>query len=589
MSGEVSKGSPLAVLAGVAAFCGLVALVVLEKLWQAGAPEGFLRRPAQFVMDMNESEETFDVANPSVKKTFMKGLKERDWALAGSGLAGDFLGRFPEPGAGTVVPDATMRIRKYGGEGLADLGAGGFLAVLREYVGGWAVVERTTWRPFEFLLEPSRKAAYVGLHFEVGGRKADGNRADLAATLEGRLVTADGKTWKIQRLALVEGSFIDSPRPPWNDISDETGFSLNESEANRKLRLAMIDDRGITNSGGLTVADFNHDGFWDVLANVYQGEVVLFLNDGRGGFVPGEPPVRVPADVGYTFLCADLDNDGVEEFVSGQIFGYRNGKAWAGLYVQRAGKWEALPGVLEFDVPEGVRDIAVMGIVPADVDRDGNLDLFFCCYGNRDSKGSEFNRIDARDGADNYLFMNHGGLKFTEESDRRGITGTQYTYVAKWWDFDFDGDLDLFEGNDFGPNHLWVNDGKGHFADAKDHIFDAGSNYTMGITIADWENDGTWGMYISNMYSHAGNRILPLAGGLSADMRALVLSIAQGNQFYECDPGTRRWSETGIARRVNWADWSWGSAFFDIDNDGDRDLYVVNGFTTNQDAQAPDY
>ena len=111
----------------------------------------------------------------------------------------------------------------------------------------------------------------------------------------------------------------------------------------------------------------------------------------------------------------------------------------------------------------------------------------------------------------------------------------------------------------------------------------------MGVTVADWDNTGTWSMYISNMYSHAGNRIMPLATGIYDEMRRLSLVLARGNQMYEYDRASKSWRETAVDRRVNWADWSWACLFFDMENDGDRDLFVSDGYTTNRDAKSPDY
>ncbi|MBI2919522.1 MAG: VCBS repeat-containing protein [Planctomycetes bacterium] len=578
-------------LAGAGAFALLVGLVVLEKSWDARAAraEEFLPRPKTFVRDFTVSEDTFDVAHPSIKAGFVKGLRDRDWALLMKGLTPDFRAKFPAPDSGVAVPDRTVAIRQYGGEALPEFDREGFVGVLRSHVESWAAVERTTWRPFEFLLDPGMKAAYASVHFQVAGRKVDGTRADLSGTVRAGFVTADGKEWKLRRLEWVEGARLDATAAPWADITDETGLHFNESAESARIRAEAIDGRAVSDSGSLVVADVNRDGFWDVLASGERSETVLFLNDGQGGFVRGEAPMGHAAGLGVTHVFVDLDNDGVEEWVGGDLTGYVDGRVRAPVWRMRDGAWEAVPGAIEAPCPPGLRDVKVEGIVPCDVDGNGFLDLFFCCYGHRDSKADRFNRLDARDGAHNYLWMNHGGMRFTEESDARGITGTQYTYVAKFWDFDFDGDPDLFEGNDYGPNHLYENDGKGRFRDRADHVFNADSNYTMGVTVADWDNTGTWSMYISNMYSHAGNRIMPLATGINEEMRRLSLVLARGNQMYEYDRASKAWRETAVERRVSWADWSWASLFFDLENDGDRDLFVSDGYTTNRDPKAPDW
>ena len=576
-----------------AAIAMVVVLAVMFSLKryadQLRAKVPFLEKPGKFVTDIVKSEDTHDVAIGSVKGTFLKGLKERNWEMAASGMTDDFRGRFPSVNEGKEVPDAAIGIWQYSYEGLAELDRKGFLKVMESQIGSWSSVERWVWRSYEFLLDPGGKKAFVSAHFQLAGRTTDGGRADIQAVIQAQVVTADGKTWRVSQLGLVEGWRAEAGFQAFEDITDVTGLHFNVSEERQKVLRGLIDDRGIVTLGGLTVADFNRDGFPDVLASVVNNDAVLFTNDGRGGFSPGVSPAGGPDECGYVWLYVDLDNDGVEELVSSQVLSYEGGKAHGAVYRRDGDGWRLQKDALVWDIGPGDRDLSIQGIVPCDIDRDGNLDLFLCVYSNRNSKGSNYNRIAAYDGADNYLFMNHGGLKFTEESDRRGISGTQYTYVAKFWDFDFDGDLDLFEGNDFGPNHLWLNDGKAHFTDAKDHIFDAESNYTMGVSIADWDNTGAWSMYISNMYSHAGNRIVPLISGVSERMKSLAKVIAQGNQLYECEPQSKTWRETGIERGVNWADWSWGCVFWDPDNDTDKDIFVPNGFTTNQDPKTPDY
>ena len=144
---------------------------------------------------------------------------------------------------------------------------------------------------------------------------------------------------------------------------------------------------------------------------------------------------------------------------------YRDGEAWMGIHTRRDGEWVYLPP--RAGVRQPARRPAQRGAVSlaaGDVNGDGRLDLFLGGYQtNRSGSPGVFNRVDANDGADNLLFVNHGGLRFTEESDARGVTGTRYTYVAQFFDFDADGDLDLFEGNDFGRNVVWDNRGGGAF------------------------------------------------------------------------------------------------------------------------------
>jgi len=316
---------------------------------------------------------------------------------------------------------------------------------------------------------------------------------------------------------------------------------------------------------------------------------VLFLNDGRGGFERQPTPARDAASAPADWLVLDLDGDGVEEFVSSSVSDYGAGKGWFSLYHRKGTGWECLDRALEFPNPREMRLTGISIVLPVDINRDGLMDLYFCGYNNNASLREDFNTLASYDGTPDYFFINHGNLKFSEEAEARGIKETQYTFTGKFWDFDFDGDLDLLNCNDYGPNVLWKNDGTGHFTRDKDSIFSQGSNYTMGISISDYDNTGTWAVHISNMYSHAGNRIVPLASAISEDLLKTAHVLAQGNQQYECDPVTKVWRECGVERRVNWADWAWACIFADFDNDTEKDLYVANGFTSNSDSSKPDY
>ncbi|MCE9582802.1 MAG: VCBS repeat-containing protein [Planctomycetes bacterium] len=563
-------------------------------LWRRGPrtgprlPQEPLTRPRVFVTDIDRSEELHDKATSAVKSTLVKGLREGDWALAASGLTDDFSGHFPAPDAGTIVPDHELGLRTYAPQGLPALGKDAFLAVLRSHCSAWSHIERTTWRTFEFLLDPSEKSAYVRLHFQLAGPVPAGGRSDLQMVLEGRLAV-DGERWKVRELRMVEGCLVSNPRPPFRDITDAMGFHFNESEENRKNAQEIINARAIKTAGGLSCMDWNRDGFPDLLATMANRQAVLFLNDGAGGFVRAELPVKKPEEAGYTFLYVDLDNDGQEELVSTQILGYEGTTARLAMYTRRNGEWVPVPDALKFQVKSGVRALMVQSLSPCDVDGNGYLDLFVGVYSNSESGHEKFNAITATDGADSLLFMNAGGLKFSEESDERGITGTRYVLASQFFDLDLDGHTDLFQCNDFGPNFVWLNDGAGHFREAKGHRLGTDPAYTMGVTIADWDNTGEWSVYVSNMYSHAGNRIVPLATGISGSMKDIGLVLSHGNQMFEHDSKTGEWKETSTQRGVAWADWAWACDFMDFDNDGDKDLFVTNGYTSNTSKDAPDW
>ena len=89
------------------------------------------------------------------------------------------------------------------------------------------------------------------------------------------------------------------------------------------------------------------------------------------------------------------------------------------------------------------------------------------------------------------------------------------------------------------------------------------------------------------MYSHAGQRVVRLASALGGEMRQRLGRLANGNQLF-VQTGAQ-WEDRAATLGVNAAGWAWASLFYDLDNDGDQELFVTNGNTSHRDRGAPDY
>ena len=132
---------------------------------------------------------------------------------------------------------------------------------------------------------------------------------------------------------------------------------------------------------------------------------------------------------------------------------------------------------------------------------------------------------DANDGGKNSLFRNQiaadGTWRFTDVTRDEGldVNNQRWSFAAAWDDFDNDGDLDLYVANDFGRSNLYRNDGadserkdgpKGasrRFVDISESAQIEDSAFGMSIAWGDYDRDGWMDIYISNMWSSAGNRI----------------------------------------------------------------------------------
>lgn len=279
-------------------------------------------------------------------------------------------------------------------------------------------------------------------------------------------------------------------------------------------------------------------------------------------------------------LLLDLDNDGDQDLVvsvgPNLVVGYNDGKG-------------RFPNLL----PLTRRDSAfVHGITAADVDRDGDLDLYACAYNMNGDAGALGGGLpvpyhDADNGGRNALFRNDGVGKFVDVTVEWGLdeNNTKFSLAAVFEDYDEDGDLDLYVTNDFGRNNYYRND-DGRFSDVVNEVGLGELAASMGATVADYDKDGDMDIYLSNMFSSAGLRIVTQADQWRPDEReeaADFISHARGNFMLE-NQGDGTFVDTTHLAGVELGRWTWGARFVDFDNDGFDDLYVPNGFVTGPDT-----
>ncbi|MCC6235901.1 MAG: VCBS repeat-containing protein, partial [Verrucomicrobiales bacterium] len=146
-----------------------------------------------------------------------------------------------------------------------------------------------------------------------------------------------------------------------------------------------------------------------------------------------------------------------------------------------------------------------------------------------------------------------------------------------WCDYNGDGRPDLYIPNDWGMNVLFRNDGPAGFTDVTAEMGLTFYGFSMGATFGDVDNDGRDDLYVSNMYSEAGRRMIERLPGLDPQF----VESANGNYLYHQQPDGRFAQVGGLqppAMPVMNAGWSWGGCFADFDNDSFLDLYVLNGY-----------
>jgi len=239
---------------------------------------------------------------------------------------------------------------------------------------------------------------------------------------------------------------------------------------------------------------------------------------------------------------------------------------------------------------EGAPDDWTTGAAAADVDRDGDLDLYVCNYLRHDKAELQAKGLCPFMGAcrvpcgplgldpqRSVFFRNSGAPDFRLVPDTAAAgleMPPSYGFQPLFTDIDDDGDLDLFVSHDSVPNHLFVNDGSGHFSEsallAGVATGPAGQTLSgMGVSSGDLNGDGLPELYVTNF---------------STQHNSLYLnqSRAVGRLWFE-EQSVR----TGCGHPT-WFPLAWGCALADFDDDGWLDIFVANGHVYPQvDSCAP--
>ena len=326
-------------------------------------------------------------------------------------------------------------------------------------------------------------------------------------------------------------ALIDFDQDGWPDIYFTNAQSVEMAKGGKKARSALFHNNhdgtftDVTDKAGVgypcwamgvSVGDFNNDGWPDLLVTCFDG-VVLYRNNGDGTFTDVTKQAGLGADHGWA---------------TGSAFGDYDGDGWADLFVSHY----------------------------VDISLD-NLPIF------GSSKTCQYHGVDVQcgprglKGLPDSLYHNNGDGTFTEVSESAGVSDPQKRLglTAIWTDFDQDGHLDLFVTNDGQPNYLYRNDGAGHFKDvalvagvavSQDGVEQA----NMGVALGDYLHSGRFSIFITH-FSDEYAVLYRNDGGMNFTDESYASGIAPATTPYV----------------------GWGDAFIDWRNTGWPDLLMVNG------------
>ena len=378
--------------------------------------------------------------------------------------------------------------------------------------------------PVEWFTDRAAEAGLDFVHFN--GMSGERYYPEIMAPGVGLLDydnDGDLDVFVVQGQMLGKGKAIDQATyQPKGALKDRLYRNDLEATGTRTLKFTDVTDAsGIdlqTYGMGVATGDIDNDGFVDIYRTSLSGSTMLH-NNGNGTFtdVTATSGTANPGGWGVSSSFVDYDRDGWLDLFVGNYLIY------------------SLAADIDCLSPTGQHD--------------------YCPPNSYRAQPSR-------------LYRNRGNGIF-EDVTTRALTGGAYgpALGVSTADFDNDGWIDIYVGNDGQPNQLWINQKNGTF---KDTAFLAGaavngagnSEASMGIDAGDFDNDGDEDLFITNWLNQMNTLYVNTGGGLFEDRKA-----ASGL-------GAPSLAKTGF-----------GTAWFDYDNDGWLDLLAANGSVSMIEAQ----
>jgi len=520
-------------------------------------------------------------------------------------LSTDFLGASPVPARETHLrEDSAFKIRRsdWPENQPAQLPRADFAATLGRFLSPHAPLRLADLACLAISGSPDDHPTNVRtrLRFELGGASTPDSRTRWQATGEWEIEWAQSAAgWKVTSWRPLEMTTAEGPAVVFTDVT-EAAFEKDPSYRSHLLRdtnywrwiLDKASGIDIFGNSGVSVGDVDGDGRDEIYLCQPQGLPNRLYRQREGNFedVAHEAGVDVLDNTSMA-LFADVLNRGHQDLIliteASPLLFLNDGQGRFTL--QRTA------------FPPGATQAALTGAAMADYDRDGYLDLYVCAYAYFRGESSTIPcpYYDAENGPPNRLFHNQGDGTFIDVTSASGLDhgNSRFSFACAWNDIDDDGWPDLVVVNDFGRNNVYRNLHQGTFEELTDALPGYGSGMSGAFT--DLNGDGRADLYVSNMWVPAGERVTA-CGEFQQLFRDLpndrVRQFAMGNALYlnanggRAPIGSQGAPSPGMtgsfrmapnAAGADRAGWAWSADSFDIENDGNMNLYVVNGYLSS--------
>jgi hypothetical protein len=389
----------------------------------------------------------------------------------------------------------------------------------------------------------------------------------------------------LARIAFLSMCFVGfSQNQPLFDMipSSKSGIDFNNEIIDDTEKNILIYSN-FYGGAGVGVGDFNKDGLEDVFfaGNMFDDKLYFNLGDFKfedvtinAGIVNGDGSWSTGVTV------ADVNADGyLDIYVTKELFDHKPELRKNKLYINQ-GDGTFIELAEQYGVADSERSRHAAFF---DYNKDGYLDLLVLNQPPNPGSYSEFSgsklllpQFTSR------LYKNNKGERFVDVTEESGLFHTGFPNAVSASDFNNDGWTDLYIAHDFyAPDALFINNQDGTFMNIVDNALNHMSYYSMGIDVADINNDGNLDAYVVDMVAEDNFRLKSNMSGMDPNAFWNVVNNGWHYQYmfnnFHLNNGNNTFSD--IAQLTNTAatDWSWSPLIADFDNDGLRDIYVTNG------------
>jgi enediyne biosynthesis protein E4 len=346
------------------------------------------------------------------------------------------------------------------------------------------------------------------------------------------------------------------------------------------------------NGGGVAIGDINNDGLSDIYFSCSVGSNKLYLNKGNMVFEDITATAGVQGGVGFKtgVTMVDINNDGwLDIYVCKSAAG--DPKERANILYINNGSNTFTNKAKEYGLAdESYSTQAYFN----DFDKDGDVDLFLLNHPFKINAANKINLIYNDNGElehlkdttrqyVSYRYYVNNNNKFTDKTIAAGLGTYAFGLSAVIDDFNKDGYPDIYTCNDYHqPDYLFINNKNGTFTNKYENYFKHGSYSSMGSDYADINNDGELDLFTVDMVAETNQRQKQLKGPGNYDLFEKRVKYGFGVQYtkncMQYNNGNNTYSEISYLAGTAFSDWSWAPLIADFDNDGNKDLYITNGY-----------